>query len=139
MVIADTSVWITFQRDPRSAVGQEFDSLLAEDEVVMVGPVLAELLQGARSESEFEFFRLHLTALSFLETDQDTWTRAGELNYRLREHGSMLAFADLIIASLAMQHGIAVYTVDGDFGRVPGLALHEARSWYKDYPTQDSR
>ena len=126
MVIADTSVWITFQRDPRSPVGQELDSLLAEDEVVMVAPVLAELLQGARSVSQFELLRLHLSSLSFLETDQNTWTRAGELNFRLREQGLMLSFADLIISSLAMQHSIPVYTIDGDFGRVPGLALHEA-------------
>ena len=86
MVIADTSVWITFQRDPRSAVGQELESLLAKDEVVMVGPVLAELLQGARSASEFELLRLHLCSLSFLETDQDASSddrRAAELMARI--------------------------------------------------------
>ena len=92
----------------------------------MVGPVLAELLQSARSVSEFELLRLHLGSLSFLDADQDTWTRAGELNFHLREQGLMLAFADLIIASLGVQHGIPVYTVDGDFGRVPDLALHDA-------------
>ena len=90
MVIADSSIWIDFQRDPGSEAGRELDRLLAIDEVVMVGPVLTEVLQGARSEGEFEFFASHLTALLFLETSQDTWVRAGELNYQLKQHGNIL-------------------------------------------------
>ena len=43
MVIADSSVWIDFQRGPGSEVGRELDRLLTNDEVVMVGPVLTEV------------------------------------------------------------------------------------------------
>ena len=53
MVIADSSVWITFQRFPGSPDGREMDLLLAEDKIVMVGPVLTEVLQEAWSENEW--------------------------------------------------------------------------------------
>ncbi len=72
MVIADTSVWIDFQRSPDSEVGRELDRLLARNEVVMVGPTLTEILQGSRSDAELEFFASRLTALSFLEAKQET-------------------------------------------------------------------
>ena len=125
MIIADSSIWIDFQRNPGSRVGRELDRLLANNEVVMVGPVLAEVLQGARSESEFVFFASHLTALSYLEMDQDTWVRAGELNRLLKQKGEALALGDLIISTLALHHDIPVYTLNGDFNRVPGLRRHQ--------------
>ena len=125
MVIADSSVWIDFQRNPGSRAGRELDRLLANNEVVMVGPVLAEVLQGARSESAFVFFASHLTALSYLEMDQDTWVRAGDLNCLLKQKGEMLALGDLIISALALGNDIAVYTLNGDFDRVPGLKHHQ--------------
>ena len=125
-MIADSSVWIDFQRAPDSEVGRELDRLLANDEVVMVGPVLTEVLQGARSEGELEFFSSHLTALWFLETNQETWVRAGELNHRLRQEGRVLALGDLIIAKLALEYNVPVYSLNGDFDRVPGLRRHQA-------------
>ncbi len=125
MVIADSSIWIDFQRDPGSETGRELDRLLDADEVVMVGPVLTEVLQGAQSQREFDFFASHLTALLFLETSQDTWVKAGELNHKLKERGKMLSVGDLIISTLALQHDMPVYSLNGDFDRVAGLRRHE--------------
>jgi predicted nucleic acid-binding protein len=124
MVIVDSSVWIDFQREPTSVAGRELDSLLAARDVVMVGPVLAEILQGSRSEREFGFFASRLTALDYLEADQQTWVEVGRVGAHLKRQGVTLGFADLIISSLAIQHGLSVYTLDGDFNRVPGLSLH---------------
>ncbi|MCH7653717.1 MAG: PIN domain-containing protein [Chloroflexi bacterium] len=125
MVIADTSAWIAFQTKPDSEFGRQFDALLAGDEIVMVGPVLAELLQGARSESDFSFFAERLGALAFLEADQATWIKAGELNYQLRARGRIIPMADLIVTALAIQHGIPVYTSAKDYQEVPGLQIYE--------------
>ena len=125
MVIADSSVWIDFQRAPDSAVGMELDRLLANNEVVMVGPVLTEVLQGARSEEELRFFASHLTALWFLEIDQGVWVRAGELNHQLKQNGKILALGDLIIATLGLENDLPVYSLNGDFDRVPGLRRHQ--------------
>ena len=125
MVIADSSVWIVFQRDPASAVGREMDLLLARGDIVMVGPVLAEILQGSRSERELAFFADHLSSLTFRDADQATWVRVGELGFELRRQGLTLAFADLIISALATQYEVPLYTLDQDFQRIPGLQLYK--------------
>ena len=90
----------------------------------MVGPVLTEILQGARSSSELVFFASRLTHLPFLETKQDTWVKAGELNNLLRSSGRMLALSDLVIAAIALEHDVPVYSLDSDFDRVPELRRH---------------
>ena len=52
MVIADTSVWIPFFNRPGSPEKATLDILIDADEIALVGVVLAELLQGCRTESE---------------------------------------------------------------------------------------
>ena len=102
----------------------ELDRLLANDEVVMVGPVLTEVLQGADSDAEFAFYASRLIALPFLEADQATWVRAAELNFQLMRQGLRLSLGDLMISTLALYHDIPVYSLNGDFNRVSGLRRH---------------
>ena len=94
----------------------------------MVGPVLTEVLQGARTGDEFDFFADRLAALLFLDTNQDTWIKAGELNRHLKRDGKILSLGDLIISTLALDHGMPVYSLNGDFDRVPGLRRHQAEA-----------
>ena len=101
------------------------DLLLAQGEVAMVGPVLTEILQGARSERELDFFSERLKALDFLETDSDLWARAGRINFYLRQQGKLLAQTDVVIAALSIQHAVPLYTLDRDFDRIPGLDIYK--------------
>jgi predicted nucleic acid-binding protein len=125
MIIADTSVWIAYQRDPASEIGSEFESLLITGSIAMVGPVMAEILHGCRSDVEYDFYVGRLDGPQFLDTDQETWVLVGELGYRLRRHGVTVPFSDLVISALAIQNGLPVYTLDEDFQRIPGLELYE--------------
>ena len=51
MVVADTSVWIPFFNEPESEEKRALDALIDADRLVMVGVVLAELIQGCRTAS----------------------------------------------------------------------------------------
>ena len=124
MVIADTSIWINAQRRPESVDAREFWRLFDGREIAMVGPVLAELLHGLRTQREFDAVVGQFAALDYLEVDRQTWTLVGRLRRQLRHRGELIGFADSITAALAIQHDRAVYTLDGDFGRVPGLRLY---------------
>ena len=124
MVIADTSIWINAQRQPRSADAREFWRLYGGREIAMVGPVLAELLHGMRTQQEFDAMAGRFTALDYLEVDRQTWAAVGRIRRDLRLRRVLIGFADCITAALAIQHDCAVYTLDGDFGRVPGLRLY---------------
>ena len=125
MIIADTSVWIAFQRNPDSSTGRELNALLRNNDVAIIGPVLMEMLQGARTEDELHFLEENLSALQFIDADQTTWLNAGELSYRLKRQGITLPFADVVISAIALQYDAELFTLDSDFRRVPGLRFHE--------------
>jgi len=123
-VIVDTSVWIQFFRVAGSREHLTVAELVRHREVAMVGVVLAELLQGARSQQELEELTRWLTALPYLAETQQTWARVGRLSFLLRQRGAGVPMLDLVIAALALEHGCQVYTRDEHFQRVPGVKLY---------------
>ncbi len=127
MVIVDTSVWIAFFNRQASSEKFEVDSLLDEDEVVVIGPILSELIQGVRSEKEKKLIIDGLDALPYVETTKTTWELMGEIGLGLRRKGLTVATADLIIAALAQEHEFSVYSLDADFKRIPRLQLYNPR------------
>jgi predicted nucleic acid-binding protein len=124
MVIADTSVWISFFNRPRSQEKAALDLLIDADEVALVGIVLAELLQGCRTVSERELLSEALLALPYFEVTQSTWLRAGDLSATLLRRGVTIPLSDLTIASLAIEWNCQIYSLDAHFKRIPGLQLY---------------
>lgn len=102
------------------------DRLLGRNEVVMAGPVLAEVLQGARTTKELQALSNRLTALPYVEMTKGTWGRVGRMAFELRQRGHTVALVDLLIAALAIEHDHQVYTLDDHFQRIPGLKLYAA-------------
>ena len=128
MVIADTSAWIEFLRKPDSEVGRVVDSLLASQQIAMVGTVLAEVLQGARTEFEFDELSNRLVDLEFFDTDKQAWVNAALTASRLRRQGFQVPLSDLVIAEVAKQRHLQLYAIDGHFQLVPGLELYSPSS-----------
>jgi len=124
MVIADTSVWIPFFNRPDSSQKAALDLLIDADEVVLVGVVLAELLQGCRTPAERDTLADALLALPYYEVAQSTWLRAGDLSATLLRKGVTLPLSDLIIAALAIERNCRVYSLDTHFKKIPGLHLY---------------
>ncbi len=124
MVIADTSVWIPFFNRPDSPEKATLDLLIDADEVVLVGVVLAELLQGCRASSERETLSEALLALPYYEVTQSTWSQTGDLSAQLLRKGVTLPLSDLIIAALAIEHHCQVYSLDTHFKKIPGVRLY---------------
>lgn len=124
MVIVDTSAWIQFFNRPESAERHAIDVLIDADRAVMVGVVLAELLQGCRTSQESSAILSEVRGLRFLDTDFATWRRTGELSRALRSRGVTLPLPDILIAALATEHNCPVYTLDPHFEQIPGLSLY---------------
>lgn len=124
MVIADTSVWIPFFNRPDSPQKATLDLLIDADEVVLVGVVLAELLQGCRTSSERETLSEALLALPYHEVTQFIWSQTGDLSAQLLRRGVTLPLSDLIIAALAIEHHCPVYSLDTHFKKIPGVRLY---------------
>ena len=103
--------------------------MIDADEVVLVGVILAELLQGCRSREERDELAEGLLALPYLEVNQTTWLKAGNLSWALLRKGVTLPLSDLVIAALAIEHHCRVYSLDLHFKKIPELLLytHPAR------------
>src|SRR5271168_1403815 len=64
MIVVDTSVWIDYFNDRPTAAVRRLDSLLSSELVLIGDLILAEVLQGFRSDHDF---RRALALLSVLE------------------------------------------------------------------------
>ena len=88
------------------------------------GPALTELLAGARSTQIRETILEGFGVIAYLEVNDRTWRMAGDIRSRMRNANLTIGFADTIIAALAIQHGLELYTLNQDFERIEGLRLH---------------
>ena len=125
-ILPDTCAWIDYFRPGENALGQLVERAIASDSVYACGPVLYELVQGARSEKEQASLISALGALPCLEMTEALWIKTGQLSAALRKTGKTIPLSDILIATLAIEHGLAVMTVDDHFRVIPGLAIDKA-------------
>lgn len=122
-MLPDTCAWIDYFRPGGNALGPLLERAIASDSVYACGPVLYELVQGARSETERASLIGALGALPYLEMTEALWIKAGQLSAALRKTGKTIPLSDILIATLAIEHSLAVMTVDEHFRIIPGLVV----------------
>ena len=123
-IIVDTCVWIEFFREPKSELTLHLKGLLRERKVIMVGMVMAEILQGVKAPKEANLVKQSLEKLPYLEITRDIWVTAGEISASLRVTGITIPLSDLIIAATALSGEHEIFTIDPHFNKVDGLRLH---------------
>jgi predicted nucleic acid-binding protein len=128
MILVDTSVWVTSLRREASREREELALLLALDEAATTDLVVAEVLQGARTEADFQELSTKLDAPHYYHAGESVWLQAARLSFDLKRRGLTTPLSDLVIASVALANDLTVYATDSDFARVPGLRLHALRS-----------
>ncbi|MHB1526122.1 MAG: PIN domain-containing protein [Candidatus Dormibacteria bacterium] len=124
-VLADTSIWVAYLREGAHGPGEELDRLLADEEVLLCGPVVAELLAGVGEGDRQELWGL-LASLPWAEIGPGEWRRTGEVAAALRSRGATVALSDIEIAVACVTAGAALWSADSDFERV-SLVLPELR------------
>jgi predicted nucleic acid-binding protein len=117
VIVADTSVWIEYLRRGEAGWAWELDELLVRGELMMCGPVLAELVTGVPDERRSDY-ALRLRALPWCGLDRDGWLRAGLLRGDLRRSGFTASLIDLAIAVSTAQAGASLWTADAAHERV---------------------
>lgn len=115
-VLIDTSVWIPYLQGTASdELERAVDELLAGREIIVPKIVLAELIQGARSEKDIAAILEFLEAFTIVDASSKTWFEAGRLSYNLKKKGKTMNLADCYIAITAKENRASVLTLDKHF------------------------
>lgn len=119
-VLADTSVWVEYLRRGKGSKSARLDDLLVAGEVLVCGPVVAELLAGAKSADRGRLWLL-LTGLPLADPGPTQWQSVGETAARLRGRGETVALTDVEVAIATIDSSARLWTCDSDFERVRGV------------------
>ena len=117
-LIADTCIWIEYFRK-RGSVSSALRDLIKQGRVIVTGPVICELLQGAKNPKDAELIKEVTKALPLLLVTQETWLSAGDLFFDLRRKGITLPPSDVLLAALAIENDCPVFTLDNHFDCIP--------------------
>ena len=124
-ILLDTSVYTAFKRnDPRVvALVQEADFIGIN--TVVVGELLAGFICGTKNRENRKQFDQFLDSprVSMLVVDDNTAEFYALAWKKLRDKGRPIPTNDIWVAASAMQHGLALATLDGHFQAVEGLLL----------------
>jgi predicted nucleic acid-binding protein len=122
-ILPDTCAWIDYFRPGEAPLGERLETALAAGVVYVCGPVLCELVQGAKSDKEQATLIHVMAALPFLEMTEKLWIQAGKLSAALRREGKTVPFSDILIATLALDHDLVILTADEHFRIIPGVVV----------------
>ena len=122
MIVVDTTVWADWFNGTDSPQVDRLDQALDRQDAGLVPVILTEVLQGFRSEPDFERARALLVQLPVLTLDIEGHASAARLFRRLRSKGVTVRGAiDCIIAQTCIAAGVELLSTDQDF---IGIARH---------------
>lgn len=111
-VLVDTSIWIEgFRERGDSRLIFELVGLVAGEEACITGMVKLELIRGARPEV-IDILRHKLSRIASLDTEEYHFDAAGELGYTLARQGFTIPQTDLLVAAIAIDHGVPLFYRD---------------------------
>jgi predicted nucleic acid-binding protein len=140
MVVVDTTVWIDFFAARSTPEVGELEQLLNEGEdICTCGIILTEVLQGIRKDEDYQRTLVRFNSFLFLPMNRQVFVRAAELYRSLRRRGVTIRKpVDCMIASVAIEHNIALLHNDRDFDPIEthcGLKV----VWVSEKPVKPSR
>jgi predicted nucleic acid-binding protein len=117
VIIADTSVWIDYFNGKVDSYTDELDKQLNEGNVVLGDLILLEILQGIKSDKEYNKTKKILESLDQYEMLGHNMVTSCANNYRqLRKQGMTIRkTADVIIATFCIENKLPLLFTDRDF------------------------
>ncbi len=117
MILVDSSVWVDYFNGKASRQTDLLDSLLGSEPVAIGDLILAEVLQGFRSDADYERGRELLASLTTYDLLGAAFAVKTADNYRaLRKRGiTVRKTADTIIATFCIERRMPLLYSDRDF------------------------
>jgi predicted nucleic acid-binding protein len=117
MILVDSSVWIDYFNGQTTWQTNMLDSLLSNVPILMGDLILTEILQGFRSDNDYESAKSYLTILPFHEIGGYQVAVNSAQNYRtLRKKGiTVRKTIDIIIGTFCILKDLSLLHDDRDF------------------------
>ena len=114
-ILIDTSVWIDYFKSANNNIAEQVDEILTNAEVYVPKSVIAELIQGAKSEKEISVIEEFVNAFHLIDQSEDTWSKAGKLSYAMKRKGITANLMDCYLAVIAQENNCKILTLDRHF------------------------
>ncbi|MFC1817135.1 PIN domain nuclease [Thermodesulfobacteriota bacterium] len=117
MILVDSSVWIDYFNGISTWQTDMLDTYLSKVPVIIGDLILTEVLQGFRSDKDYETAKNFLSALPFRQIGGYNVAVQSAQNYRrLRKAGvTIRKTIDLVIATFCVLEGLILLHDDRDF------------------------
>ena len=117
MILVDSSVWIDFFNGKVCAETDKLNEILGLEEIVIGDLILAEVLQGFRSDTDYKTAKNVLTSLTVHDLlGMDMAIKSANNFRKLRKKGiTIRKTADVIIATYCIENKIPLLFTDKDF------------------------
>ncbi len=117
MILVDSSVWIDYFKGTATAQTDALDGMLGQERIAIGDLILTEVLQGFRSERDFNQAKLLLTSLAVIELGGKTIAIEAAKNFRaLRVLGvTVRKTIDTVIATRCIRDRHRLLFSDRDF------------------------
>ncbi|HJT78690.1 MAG TPA: PIN domain-containing protein [Gemmataceae bacterium] len=111
MILVDANVIIGYLKRPDPKVLGLFQS----HQAAVCGITRAEVLHGARNPADRQRLLLQLNALAQVTIPPSIWDTVGDVLAALRAVGVTVPFPDVVLACVAVEYGLQLWTRDQHF------------------------
>ncbi len=120
MIIADSSIWIEALRAKNNYL-DALEELALEHNLLILEPLLAELVQGAKSKAEIDDILCFWDALPHIN-EGHIWVEAGinSFNYKWKNKG--VGIIDAFVITVAWKYNYKIWTLDKKLAEAAGRA-----------------
>jgi predicted nucleic acid-binding protein len=117
MILVDSSVWIDYFNGQRTWQTNLLDNILSDVPVIIGDLILAEILQGFRSDNDYKSAKSYLSALPLRQIGGYQVAVQSVQNYRLLRKKGMTVrkTIDVIIGTYCILEGLPLLHDDRDF------------------------
>lgn len=119
-VIVDTPIWSYALRSKHKGYEkhiEEFESLISDQRVLLLGPIRQEVLSGYSDKKKFEKLEEKLKYFENTQIIYEDYVVAAKFSNKCRSKGIQGSHTDFLICSVASRLGSVVFTTDKDFFR----------------------